>query len=66
MFNLIRVELKDGTICRMVPRALKIFLSLDKIARFERSGGWVVVGVDPLRCKKADKNYSGVDQRLVV
>ena len=49
MRALIRVELKDGTICRMAPKALNIFLALDKIVQFERSDGWAVVGLDPLR-----------------
>ena len=66
MFNFIRVELKDGAICRMVPRALNIFLAQDKVVKFERSEGWAVVGVDPLRDMKADRNYSGFERRLAV
>jgi hypothetical protein len=66
MFNLIRVELKDGAICRMVPRALNIFLSQDKVSRFERSDGWAVVGVDPLRGMNTKSDYSGFDHRLAV
>jgi hypothetical protein len=66
MFNLIRVELKDGAICRMVPRALNIFLAQDKVVKFERSDGWAVVGVDPLRDMKADRNYSGFEHRMAV
>ena len=66
MFNLIRVELKDGAICRMVPRALNIFLSQDKVAKFERSDGWVVVGVDPLRGMNADRDYLGFEHRMAV
>jgi hypothetical protein len=66
MFNLIRVELKDGAICRMVPRALNIFLSQDKVAKFERSDGWAVVGVDPLRGMNADRDYSGLEHRMAV
>jgi hypothetical protein len=31
MFNLFRVELNDGAVCRMVPRALNLFLSQDKV-----------------------------------
>ena len=66
MFNLIRVELKDGAVCRMVPRALNIFLSQDKVVKFERSDGWAVVGVDPLRDMNANRNYSGFENRMAV
>jgi hypothetical protein len=49
MERLIRVELTDGAICRMAQKALDLFLAQDKVVKFERSDGWVVVGRDPLR-----------------
>lgn len=55
MQALIKVELNDGTICRMAPKALTIFLGQGKVARFERSGGWAVVGKDPLRQKRREE-----------
>ena len=66
MFNLLRVELKDGAVCRMVPRVLNIFLSQDKVVKFERSAGWAVFGVDPLRDMNANRNCSGFEHRMVV
>jgi hypothetical protein len=63
MNSLIRVELKDGTICRMAIKAFNLFLSQDKIMRFERSDGWVIVGKDPLRCPVNNKSYSGPERR---
>ena len=66
MFNLIRVVSKDGAVCRMVPRVLIIFLSQDKVAKFERSDGWAVVGVDALRDMNANRNYSGFEHRMAV
>ena len=66
MFNLIRGESKDGAVCRMVPRVLIIFLSQDKVAKFERSDGWAVVVVDPLRDMNANRNYSGFEHRMAV
>jgi len=33
--ELVRVELKDGTICRMAKKAFYLFLAQDKIVRLE-------------------------------
>lgn len=41
------VELKDGKVCQMVRKAFNVFLSFDKVAKFKRSDGWVVVGKGP-------------------
>ena len=64
MGKLIEVELSDGTLCRMAPKALDMFLVRDGVSRFRRSDGWVVVGVDPLRdlCKRCV--YDGSERRL--
>lgn len=64
MEPLIRVELKDGTICRMAVKAFNVFLSHGKIARFERSDGWVVVGRDPLRKSQRASDYLGPERRV--
>jgi hypothetical protein len=63
--ELILVELKEGTSCRMVKKALKVFLAHGEVARFKRSDGWVVVGKDQLRNPKNDRNYDGVERREV-
>jgi len=63
---LIRVELKDGTICRMAIKAFNIFLAHGKIARFERSDGWVVVGRDPLRNMDDVDEYPGPERRTAI
>lgn len=57
MRTLIRVELTDGTVCRMAPKALNVFLTQSQVFQFERSDGWAVVGVDPLRAM-GKKNHS--------
>jgi pyrimidine operon attenuation protein/uracil phosphoribosyltransferase len=62
--NLIEVELSDGTLCRMAPKALDMFLVRDDVSRFRRSDGWVVVGVDPLRDLSKRSAYNGVERRL--
>ena len=64
--ELIAVELKDGTICRMAKKALNIFLSHDRVAKFKRADGWVVVGTDPLRAMNSSNHFSGFDRRAPV
>lgn len=64
MGSLIKVELRDGALCRMAPRALDMFLARDNVSRFLRSDGWVVVGVDPLRNPRKKYAYDGVERRL--
>ena len=64
--ELILVELKDGTSCRMAKTALKVFLAHDGVTRFKRSDGWVVVGRDQLRDPKNNRTYTGVERREVV
>ena len=63
MKRLIRVELKDRTICRMAQKAFDLFLAQDKIIKFERSDGWVVIGRDPLRSAVTSGAYSGPERR---
>lgn len=63
MERFIRVELTDGSICRMAQKAFDLFLTQDKVARFERSDGWVVVGKDPLRDMTRTANYHGTERR---
>lgn len=63
MDSLIRVELTDGTICRMAKRAFNLFLSQGKVLRFERSDGWVIVGKDPLRGRQDHAGYQGPERR---
>ena len=62
--RLIKVEMKDGILCRMAPRALDMFLSRDEVSRFKRSDGWAVVGVDRLRDTKKRHSFDGVERRL--
>ena len=61
--ELVLVELKEGTSCRMAKTALKIFLAHGGVARFKRSDGWVVVGRDRLRNPNNAGTYTGVERR---
>lgn len=59
----INVELKDGAVCQMAHKAFNVFLSLDKVAKFKRSDGWIVVGEDPLRNLEKGNDYPLVAER---
>ena len=64
MTRLIKVEMNDGVLCRMAPRALDMFLARGEVSRFKRSDGWAVVGVDPLRDSKKTNAFDGAERRL--
>ena len=64
--ELVLVELKEGTSCRMAKTALKIFLAHGGVTRFRRSDGWVVVGKDQLRDSQNGRAYDGVERRQFV
>ena len=64
--ELILVELKDGSFCWMAKRALQVFLSSEEISKFQRSGGWFVVGKDKLRKMRDDIFYDGVERREAI
>ena len=53
----VNVELKDGAVCQMAKKAFNVFLSLDKVARFERSNGWIDVEKDPMRDSNRESGY---------
>jgi hypothetical protein len=59
MGQLIRVEMKDGEICYLAKKALDFFLTQNKIAKFERSDGWAIVGEAPLRDMTRSLSYEG-------
>jgi len=60
---MIRVELKDGTICQMAKKAFYIFLAQNKVSKFERSDGWVDVAEVPLRSRLETDSYHGQERR---
>ena len=53
----VNVELKDGSVCLMTKKSLNLFLSLDSVAKFKRTNGWVVVGKDQPRGLKKNNDY---------
>ena len=63
MEQLIRVEMNDGSICRMAKKAFNMFLTQNKITKFERNDGWVTIGKDILRSVADLNNYRGPERR---
>lgn len=63
MEKLIRVVLKDGSICRMPKKAFNIFLAQNKVVKFERSDGWVAADEVPKRELSAATHYDGPERR---
>ena len=53
----VNVELKDCSVCLMTKKSLNLFLSLDSVAKFKRTNGWVVVGKDQPRGLKKNDDY---------
>ena len=67
MSGKVDVELKDGAVCQMAKHAFNVFLSLNRVVRFKRSDGWIVVGTDPLRDLEKDDDYPAIaDRRATV
>ena len=62
--SLIEVIMVDGAKCRMAPKALHLFLAVNRVLKFRRSDGWATVGIDPIR-KTPPKiaNYHGQERR---
>ena len=61
--HLIEVILKDGTFCRMFPKALTLMLRHERVHKFRRADGWATVGITPLRGNGDTGTYSGRDRR---
>lgn len=59
----IDVELKDGAVCLMGKKAFNVFLSLDKVAKFKRSNGWIDVGEGPQRDLGKDRDFNFFAER---
>lgn len=53
----VNVELKDGAVCKMAKKSFNFFLSLDRVARFKRSDGWIEVDKGPLRDLEKVSDY---------
>lgn len=59
----VNVELKDGSVCQMARQAFNVFLSLDRVVKFKRADGWVVVGEGQMRDLGKANDYPQVAER---
>lgn len=62
---LIRVRYKDGRIDLVPSRKLDELIVMSEIEQFERSTGWVTLGIDPIRSSLRG-TYRGPERRSPV
>jgi len=60
---LIRVQYVDNRYDMVKDIWLEEMITSKRISRFQRSDGWVIIGVDPVRGSKPDMTYSGPERR---
>lgn len=53
----VKVQLIDGTFCRVVPRGLDLLLSQNPVKRFLRSSSWAAIGRDPMRSSHRSRRH---------
>ncbi len=58
---LIKVMYQDGKIGEIEPYQLDALIHSNKIKKFQRSGKWVTIGVDPIR--EVRENYLEIPKR---
>ena len=66
--GLVRIETltNDGTVLFCHPPMLDALLEKNRVTKFRRKSGWVVVGVDPIRIKsvpEASQLFNGHERR---
>lgn len=60
---LIRVKYVDDRFDMVRPVILDHLLEAGKVREFQRRDGWVMPGIDNLRCRNRS-DYSGVERRM--
>jgi hypothetical protein len=60
---LIRVKYDDDSFDMVQPIILDRLLEVGKVREFQRREGWVMLGIDNLRCRRGN-DYSGPDRRM--
>ena len=58
----INVIYKNGVKDHISPALLGTLINSKQIEKFERSNGWVHLGVDPVRCVK-EADFTGIERR---
>ena len=60
----VSVIYQDGMMDMVEPQVLQGLIESDEIIKFQRSDGWVDLGIDPVRCL-ARSDYQGQERRFV-
>ncbi len=61
--NQVNVVYSNGMSDRITPALLDALIKSRRVNQFERSDGWVDIGIDPIRGMGGGE-YDGVDRRL--
>ncbi len=59
----IPVIYQDGMMDMVEPQVLQRLIEEDGIVKFQRTDGWVYLGIDPVR-RMENTNYRGPERRL--
>ena len=60
----IAVVYQDGMMDMVEPQVLQGLIKEDEIVKFQRTDGWVYLGIDPIR-RIPDMLYQGPERRLM-
>ena len=58
----VSVIYEDGMMDVVDPQRLQTLIDADSIVKFQRSDGWVYLGIDPVRT--ANSGYQGPEKRM--
>ena len=62
-FPKIKVVYKNGSTDKISPSLLPTLIDAKEIVQFQRSDGWITVGIDPIR-GMGGAPYQGVERRI--
>ncbi len=60
---MVRVIYHDNRYDMVKSTRLDDLISTNKVAKFQRTSGWVTVGVDPVRTLRTNTQYTGPERR---
>ncbi|TWJ33129.1 GSU3473 family protein [Geobacter argillaceus] len=60
---MVRIIYHDNRYDMVKSTRLDDLISSKAVAKFERSSGWVTIGVDPIRTPKSRQQYTGQERR---
>ncbi len=63
---LIHVLYKDNRYDYVKGFMLDALIATERVVRFRRSSGWVIIGRDPVRKRADNKPFAGVERRAAI